>query len=142
MENSKVVFNDVLLNITGGSIGRSCVVEMNEEFNVNQHVCIIRPNNELDSNFLNYLLFSNFGQTQIRLGITGGNREGLNFENLKSFIIPKIDIKEQQSIVEAIKSKLFEFKSIDLKLQSQIEKLKEYRQAIISEAVTGKLEIA
>ena len=141
MENSKVVFNDVLLNITGGSIGRSCVVEMNEEFNVNQHVCIIRPTDELNSKYLNYFLYSNIGQTQIRLGITGGNREGLNFENLKSFIIPKLNVVEQELIVDTIKSKVLELNSISNKIQAQINKLKEYRQSLISEAVTGKIDI-
>lgn len=141
MENSKVVFNDVLLNITGGSIGRSCVVEMNEEFNVNQHVCIIRPSDELNSEYLNYFLYSNIGQTQIRLGITGGNREGLNFENLKSFIIPKLDIIEQELIINTIKLKVVELNSIGSKILAQIDKLKEYRQSLISEAVTGKIDI-
>lgn len=141
MENSKVVFNDVLLNITGGSIGRSCVVEMNEEFNVNQHVCIIRPSDELNSEYLNFFLYSNIGQTQIRLGITGGNREGLNFENLKSFIIPKLDIIEQELIVNTIKLKVVELNSIESKILAQIDKLKEYRQSLISEAVTGKIDI-
>lgn len=141
MENSKVVFNDVLLNITGGSIGRSCVVEVNEELNVNQHVCIIRTNDELNSNYLNYFLYSNIGQTQVRLGITGGNREGLNFENLKSFIIPKLNVVEQELIVDTIKSKVLELNSISNKIQAQIDKLKEYGQSLISEAVTGKIDI-
>ena len=47
MSGSKVVANDILLNITGASIGRSCVVPMNfTEANVNQHVCIIRTPND------------------------------------------------------------------------------------------------
>src|SRR5690554_679255 len=46
MKGSKVLPNDILLNITGGSIGRSCVVpEYLKEGNVNQHVSIIRLKN-------------------------------------------------------------------------------------------------
>src|SRR5690606_313256 len=55
MNNSKVKKWDVLLNITGGSIGRCNVVDFDLEMNVNQHVCIIRPQN-INSYFLNYLL--------------------------------------------------------------------------------------
>ena len=43
MKGSQVQPNDILLNITGGSIGRSCVVPDGfDEGNVNQHVSIIR----------------------------------------------------------------------------------------------------
>jgi len=51
MSGSRVQLNDVLLNITGGSIGRCCVVNIDEEFNVNQHVCILRPTPSIDSLF-------------------------------------------------------------------------------------------
>ncbi|MDV3747154.1 restriction endonuclease subunit S [Elizabethkingia anophelis] len=141
MENSKVNLNDVLLNITGGSIGRSCIVDIESEFNVNQHVCIIRPNEKLLPEFLNFALFSNLGQIQIRLGITGGNREGLNFENIKNFYVPNISIKEQKEIVCYLNIKNDELNLISTKISTQINKLKEYRQSLISEAVTGKLNI-
>lgn len=141
MENSKVHFNDVLLNITGGSIGRSCIVDIKDEFNVNQHVCIIRCNDELSPELLNYILYSELGQVQIRLGITGGNREGLNFENIKSFVIPQFGMEEQESIVSFLNKKVKDINVISSKIRLQIEKLKEYRQSLISEAVTGKLDI-
>lgn len=141
MENSQVYKYDVLLNITGGSIGRSCVVELNKEFNVNQHVCIIRCNNELLPHYLNYLLFSDLGQNQIRMGITGGNREGLNFENLKSFIIPNPKIGVQERIVFFLNDFVTKSDLIRDKIMIQIMKLKEYRQSLISEAVTGKISI-
>ncbi|RZK44479.1 MAG: restriction endonuclease subunit S, partial [Pedobacter sp.] len=53
MSGSKVQIGDVLLNITGASIGRSCVVPSSvQEANVNQHVCIIRPTEDINSTFL------------------------------------------------------------------------------------------
>ena len=56
--------------------------------NVNQHVCIIRPNKkELDSEFLKYSLQSSIGQRQIDSFQAGGNREGLNFGQIKSFTL-------------------------------------------------------
>ena len=52
MKNSKVRKGDVLLNITGGALGRCFYVDSNEEMNVNQHVCIIRPHKNI------YTIFS------------------------------------------------------------------------------------
>ena len=51
MSNSRVYKDDILLNITGASIGRSAVYTLAKRANVNQHVCIIRPVNEYNSNF-------------------------------------------------------------------------------------------
>ena len=59
MKNSVVHPNDILLNITGASLGRSCVVP--KEFNignVNQHVRIIRLNSEYDPLFIQPILSS------------------------------------------------------------------------------------
>ena len=48
MKNTRVLPNDVLLNITGGSIGRCCIFpEKLGKANVNQHVSIIRVNPEI-----------------------------------------------------------------------------------------------
>lgn len=52
MKNSQVKQHDVLLNITGGSLGRCCYNSSNDEMNVNQHVCIVRPNNLIKGEFL------------------------------------------------------------------------------------------
>jgi type I restriction enzyme S subunit len=76
MNGSKLQVGDVLLNITGASIGRSCVVPSNiTEGNVNQHVCIIRTDESLNSVFLCQLLNSLYGQNQIEKFQAGGNRE-------------------------------------------------------------------
>ena len=77
---------DVLLNITGASIGRCCVAA-NEVLggNVNQHVCIVRPTDEITPYYLSCLLLSDKGQKQIDSFQAGGNRQGLNFEQIKSF---------------------------------------------------------
>ena len=72
MANSRVEKNDVLLNITGASIGRSAVYELSSIANVNQHVCIIRPIHEIHSYFVQLNLSSPIGQKQIDLNQAGG----------------------------------------------------------------------
>jgi len=65
MRGSWVFPDDVLLNITGASIGRSCVVpETVGEANVNQHVCIIRTIVDICSEFLQLFLASERGQKE------------------------------------------------------------------------------
>lgn len=142
MSNSKVYPNDVLLNITGGSIGR-CYYVSNEftEANVNQHVCILRPNELTQAIYLYNFLRSQIGQLQIELCQIGGNRESVNFEQLKNFFIPLPSSEEQAEIIDFINS--FESKIISLikKEQKEIDLLKEYKTALISEVVTGKVDV-
>lgn len=142
MSNSKVQVNDVLLNITGASIGRCCVVNIEEEMNVNQHVCIIRPKtSKVISEYLNLVLQSDIGQAQVRMELTGGNRDGLTFEAIKAFIIPLPDTAIQNNIVNQVGKLINQLIFIETRVLSQIEKLKEYRQSLISEAVTGKIDV-
>jgi type I restriction enzyme S subunit len=94
---------DVLLNISGASIGRSCIVPQNiKEGNVNQHVCIIRPTNKIDSYLLSSILNSDIGQKQIWQFQAGGNRQGLNHQQIRSFTIPLPPLPEQHKIADVL----------------------------------------
>jgi type I restriction enzyme S subunit len=85
MKNSIVYPNDILLNITGASLGRSCVVPMDFNIgNVNQHVCIIRLIKNNNPRFLQPYFSSNKGQNTFKSLQTGSGREGLNFESIKN----------------------------------------------------------
>jgi type I restriction enzyme S subunit len=142
MNGSKVLYEDILLNITGGSIGRCCVVTLNEEMNVNQHVCIVRTKKSILSPFfLNYILQSKVGQTQVDYFQTGGNREGLTVENIKSFFVVFPEMSEQIKIVEHIDKHTKEIDDLVSMEQKKIELLKEYRQSLISEVITGKIKV-
>ena len=90
---------------------------------------------------MNLVLQSNIGQTQIKLGTTGGNREGLTLEAIKEFTIPLPELSIQQEILNTIESLVKRYYELENLISIQIEKLKEYRQSIISEAVTGKIDV-
>ncbi|HAP42865.1 MAG: hypothetical protein A2087_00060 [Spirochaetes bacterium GWD1_61_31] len=103
---TEIMKNDVLLNITGASIGRSAIANHAiEGGNVNQHVCIIRTrDSELDPKFLNQYLLSEYGQKQIDSFQAGGNRQGLNFTQIRSFRFWLPSLPEQQKIADCLSS--------------------------------------
>lgn len=106
-DSTEIKVSDVLLNITGASIGRSAVAdERVAGGNVNQHVCIIRTKpDELNPFFLNQFLISQRGQKQIDSFQAGGNRQGLNFAQIRSFVVPHPPTRaEQQRIASCLSS--------------------------------------
>ncbi len=142
MSSSKVYPNDVLLNITGASIGRCSIVpDSLSEANVNQHVCIIRSNQKILPEFLHNYLVSEKGQYQIFRSENGISREGLNFEQIKSFYIVKPSPFEEKEIALWLDCKTREIDNLISKTRISIEKLQEYRRSLITAAVTGKLDI-
>jgi type I restriction enzyme S subunit len=141
MSTSKVYAGDVLLNITGASIGR-CNYYSGElgEANVNQHVCILRPNNSITTEYLYMLLSSRLGQQQVEMHQVGGGREGLTFESIKSFIFPLPGIKEQLEILHELKKLEDAIRVLENLTEKSLELLKERRSSLITAAVTGQLE--
>ena len=127
--------DDVLLNITGASIGRTAIATKEiEGGNVNQHVCIIRANSKVSPKFLcNYIQTKKI-QNYIRSLQTGGSREGLNFEQIRSFPISLPSIAEQNKIAQLL-DKLNERIATQNKIIEDLKKLKcaiiekHYRQA-------------
>ena len=127
-KNTELQFNDVLLNITGASIGRSALVDKQiVGGNVNQHVCIIRTKENLIPSFICSFLLSNYGQRQIDSFQAGGNRQGLNFEQIKSIKIT-IPSKDEQikiaKLLRAIDERIATQNKIIEKLQSLIKGLR------------------
>ena len=142
MSNSKVLPNDVLFNVTGNSIGRCYFTEHDSvEYNVNQHVCIIRPNEKIDTKYLYYCLYSKIGQNQVVINNTGSGKEGLSSQNIKNFILPYYKLEEQVRIVEFIDEKIKHIDNLINKETKRIKLLKEYRQSLMSEVLTGKVDI-
>ena len=128
LKNTELQFNDVLLNITGASIGRSALVDKQiVGGNVNQHVCIIRTKENLVPSFICSFLLSNYGQRQIDSFQAGGNRQGLNFEQIKSIKIT-IPSKDEQikiaKLLRAIDERIATQNKIIEKLQSLIKGLR------------------
>lgn len=100
MKRSVVQYGDVLLNITGASIGRVAPFELKGvEVNSNQHVCTIRPLPEvLDYKYLSYFLGNSKFQEGIFSSQRGGTREALNYSQIRDFEIPLPPLEEQKRI--------------------------------------------
>lgn len=141
MSNTRVYRDDVLLNITGGSIGRSCLYESDELANVNQHVCIIRCNSQMRPKFMQYFWNSSIGKTSIDIYQSGANREGLNFFEIGNTVVPTPELYEQDKIISYLDDKCDSIDRVISQKLTIIDTLAEYKRSLIYEVVTGKKEV-
>lgn len=141
MSNTRVYRDDVLLNITGGSIGRSCLYESDELANVNQHVCIIRCNSQMRPKFIQYFWNSSIGKTSIDIYQSGANREGLNFFEIGNTTVPTPELDEQDQIIDYLDDKCDAIDRVISQKLTIIDTLAEYKRSLIYEVVTGKKEV-
>jgi type I restriction enzyme S subunit len=140
MSGSKLRPRDVLLNITGASIGRCTFVP--DEFgegNVNQHVCIIRPTARLDYRFLAYCLSAPWGQDQVFSSFTGASRQGLSQRDLGAIQVPLPPLPEQQRIAAYLDGSCAAIDAAVTAKRRQLGTLDSLRRAIIQRAVTRGL---
>ena len=141
MSGTRVRDGDVLLNITGGSIGRTAVVVASDlPANVSQHVCIVRPAPGVDSKVLQAALDTESVREQISLVQVGGNREGLNFVQVRNLEV-RVSMKSSHDLVEGIDSVSTGHRRASSVVRRQIDLLREHRQGLITDAVTGETKV-
>jgi len=141
MSRSEVFSHDVLLNITGASIGRCCPVpEDIGPANVNQHVCAIRlarARNE-DATFLSTALSSSIGQKQIIRMNAGSNRQGLNYQQIRSFEIPWPNNDDERSMIaERLETYNYRIKAE----KAYLSKLKSIKKGLMQDLMVGRIRV-
>ena len=140
MRGTIVKPNDVLLNITGASIGRVvCAPSDLAEANVNQHVVIIRPIEELNPQYLMYWLSQPSIQEFINDKQKGATRQGFTKAQIESFEVPIPPLPEQRRIVaylDALQEKVDTLKHLQSETSAKLDAL---LPAVLDKAFKGEL---
>ena len=141
-ERTRVKPGDVLVSITA-LIGAVAVVsdDLPEAF-VNQHLALIRlSTSEADPRWIAYCIMSPIGQTQFAADLYGGTKDGLGLDDVRSLVVLKPPIREQERIVTYLDSQGTKLMKLVQTVRTAIDHLKEFRTALISAAVTGKIDV-
>lgn len=144
LSNVVVEPHDVLLNITGASVARCCVVPEDVlPARVNQHVSIIRTiGDKLNAEFLHYLLISKpYKAHLLQKGEEGGStRQAITKAQIQEFKIsyPK-DLQEQQTIVAKLDAFSIETQHLESIYQQKIAALDELKKSLLHQAFSGNL---
>lgn len=136
VENGDIVFCKV------GTLGfPRQIIKPNIRFALSATLVLIKVNNDNNPTFIKFALESNSIKNQIILMSSGSTRQSLGIQDIRKFLITIPEKKEQDRIVYSIETELYRINKIFKKIYRQIELLQEYRKALISEVVTGKIDV-
>ena len=141
LANVTLAKGDVLLNITGASVTRCCVLP--KEYlpaRVNQHVSILRPKQDvIDSAFLNYLLTSKPYKNQLQvIGGRGATRQAITKLQLENFLIRYPLLMEQKTIVKKLNMLSVETKKLEKIYEQKLADFEELKKSVLKSAFAGE----
>ena len=132
---------DILICSRSGSrelIGKNaCIDENSEGFTFGAFMTVFRSKYW---RYLYYVFNSTLFKYQSGSFLTSTINQ-LTINNLNSFIVPLPPENEQKHICDILDKKVENIDTLITEIQNQIQKLKEYRKSLISEAVTGKIDV-
>lgn len=134
----KYPINTLLIAMYGASIGKYAISHI--EGCTNQACCALYGiKDELNLTYASYLM-GPCKQKWIEESF-GGTQPNISAEKIKQTWLPLPPLSEQQEIVTYLDSKVASINQLCQAERSQIEKLKEYKQRLISDVVTGKVKV-
>ncbi|QMV15672.1 restriction endonuclease subunit S [Vibrio spartinae] len=142
-KNRKPERGDILVTRVGAGIGAACIVDIDMEFSIYVSLTHIRVNPEIANNkFIMYFFGSDYCEFLNQDGtVTGGGVGNLNVQNVVRYKVPLPPLDEQEQIVDAIEKANSIIDKLISTAERAIELAKERRIAVISAAVTGKIDV-
>lgn len=128
--------NSVVIAMYGTTIGKLGIITF--PTTTNQACCVMSCSKSLYNKYLFYVLYS--ARDYILTLSYGAGQPNISQETMKSFKLCCPDVVEQQKIADYLDKKCGEIDRVIETKKLVIEKLKEYKQSIITEAVTKGLD--
>ncbi|WP_218934133.1 restriction endonuclease subunit S [Rosistilla ulvae] len=136
-----VLQNDIVYSREGGRWGHAALVTANDRFCLGQRMMQFRANAKFDARFLMWHLNSKNVYRQGDVDTVGAASPHVNVGTICNYRITKPPTSEQQEISDYLGERLGEFDSLEAEAERAIELLQERRTALISAAVTGKIDV-
>jgi len=140
-ERDKVQVSDLLISTVGATSGKVVIIENKPNYFIAQNVVGLRTIKSVNNLFFYYFLKSDYFFTSLKMINKSNTIDNLKvsiFVNNICFLPP---FEEQKQVVEFIETKSSEVDLTISKIEKEIELMQEYRTALISEVVTGKITV-
>ncbi len=135
--------NDIFLIKSGATTGNIAIVETDFEFSIWSPLALIRADEKkAQYKFLFYSLLSKLFHDQVEFSWSYGTQQNIGMGVIENLIITLPPYSLQKKIADYIDHETSQIDEMMKKVETQIEKLQEYRQALITSAVTGKIMVS
>lgn len=122
------------------SVGAAAYVNSDATFSMGQDVCMIRTATQ-NNRFLNYLLHSTFMARQLATYQIGSTFTRINVADVKALLVLVPPRSEQDRIVDHLDRVVRRFNSPIARTLREIDLIREHRSRLVSDVVTGKLDV-
>ena len=129
--------NSLVIALYGATIGKVGVLDI--ETTTNQACCVLPPSDKVLTDYAYYVFIAS-KKALLNLAF-GGGQPNISQAIIKNHRIPYPSYVEQQAITTYLDNKVEQIDKTLLELESQIHELKSYKSALITEAVTGKIDL-
>jgi type I restriction enzyme, S subunit len=140
-ERSRVACGDIVYSIRGGIGDAEIVPEEVAGSNLTQDAARVSPRDGVCNTWLLYALKSGPIFSQLEAKATGATIRGINIMDLKRAVIPVPPLEEQQQIAEKLGFIIGKLDRLEKEAGAAITLMQEHRSALISAAVTGKIDV-
>lgn len=128
----------IVIAMYGATIGKVGILGFNTA--VNQACCVLSKTDKIVSKFVFYLFLS--AKESLLISAIGGGQPNISQEVIKKLKVVVPPLSEQRSIATYLDKKCVELDKSISKAQKEIDLLQEYKEALISEVVTGKRKVS
>lgn len=132
---------DILMAMTGATIGKAARYKSNSPALLNQRVCAFRAVSAFHQGYLWFILNSDFYIRYVLLIAFGGAQPNISDKQLLDCFVPIPPPQEQVEISKFLEIETSKLDNLMSQANSAIDRLTEYRQALITSAVTGKIDV-
>lgn len=131
----------IVMAMTGATIGKVGKYEYDDPALLNQRVCSFYSKGNNCQNFLWYLLKADFYLEYINLTAFGGAQPNISDTELLDCIVTVPPLPEQSAIATYLDRETSKIDRLVEKVEAAVGRLQEYRTALITAAVTGKIDV-
>ena len=133
---------DVLYIKDGATAGIACVNQIESEFSLLSSVALIKPKKAaISADYLVYQLNCQMLKNFVLRNLVGGAMTRFTIDLIKKFPVICPPVEEQAEIVKLIREEIAPIDQAITRAQREIELMREYRTRLISDVVTGQVDV-
>jgi type I restriction enzyme S subunit len=141
-ERMTLCAGDVMYSREGERFGMAAIVPDGYQLCLGQRMMAFRPNRQTDARFLAWALNSSVSYVQVTQDTVGATSPRVNIPTVANLLLARPDLDEQREIANFIEGAANHIDRMSDTTRISIEYLREYRQALITAAVTGKIDVS